>query len=46
MSSLWALILEEYSKSHSLFIANIFLEKLELIPEMLELIYSKEKAVS
>ncbi len=46
MSELRALILQEYSKSHAVFIAHILKEKQSFLPEFLEIIYLEEEPIS
>ena len=46
MSELRELILKEYSKDHSVFIAEVLEKKTSLIPELLQIIYLEEEPVS
>ena len=46
MSELRELILQEYSKSHAIFVAHILKEKPEFLPEFLEIIYLEEEPIS
>ena len=46
MSELRNLILQEYSKTHSAFVAQVLKQKSELIPELLQIIYQEEEPVS
>lgn len=46
MSELRDLILKEYSKSHSVFVADILAKKPSLLPEFLSIIYLEEEPIS
>lgn len=46
MTGLHDLILQDYSKSHTVFIAQVLKEKQELIPQLLEIIYLEEEPIS
>jgi hypothetical protein len=46
MSELRELILQEYSKDHSIFIGKVLKQKPNLIPELLDIIYLEEEPVS
>ena len=46
MSELRELILQEYSKDHSVFIGEVLKQKTNLIPEFLDIVYLEEEPVS
>ncbi len=46
MLELRSLILKEYSKSHSVFVADVLKQKPYLIPELLNIIYLEEEPIS